>query len=492
MSESPNTPVPVGADDVSPERRPAWIRRIDAVAALVVALIFAGGFLTHGYVDEGSGRLYAWLGCGLLGAWAAIGYPLGRWDGNRMAAARLFVLLLALALLFSLLHVIPLPAGLVTALSPAWKGIVQSFADSGIDTSATLTLSLAPEKTWNAIQHLVAALLFFPGVALLACHRSGALRLIILVTLVSLLEGFHGLFNYLIGEAPRASGSVYNPNHFAVIVVIGLPLYFTALLEWKRQSPSLSDDLLGGRNPLLLFIGLGIVAGLGWITALSRSSVFVSGFVLLLWLLVEVGQRFGRRDEERGTSTASLVVGAVAALLVLFMASLFLEGFLDRLFSGDAMTANSRVKIWKASLRGLAESNYLGVGLGGSEFMIDRFANYPLVSVPIWSHSDYIQWLCDLGLPAFAVLVVVAGFFLRACGRVLGEQRARFSFAHGLLKRAAMVGTAIALLHAFLDFHLRVPQVCFMALTLIALSLQSGILKVMRRSHALVNPTPEP
>lgn len=124
--------------------------------------------------------------------------------------------------------------------------------------------------------------------------------------------------------------------------------------------------------------------------------------------------------------------------------------------------------------------------------MIDRFANYPLVSVPIWSHSDYIQWLCDLGLPAFAVLVVVAGFLVRSCSRVLGKQRTRFSFAQGLLKRAAMVGAAIALLHAFLDFHLRVPQVCFMVLTLIALSLQSGILKVMRRSHTPANPTPEP
>lgn len=465
-------------------RRSLLLRVGDGVAVILVACIFIGGFASHGYADEGWIRLAARMICGALGCWSAIGLAVGRWSGPRMAAARWLLLIFAAACLLATIQLIPLPANLVQKISPVWRGIVESYSSAGIPVPEKLTLAVAPEKAWFSLQHVIAAALFFSGVAILATHRSTTIALIVFVTSVSMLEGFFGLFNYLIAEAFRASGSVYNANHYAVIVIIGLPLYFAGLFEWRRHSDMMSEDILGGRNPLLIFIGMGIVAGLGWITSLSRSSVIVTVVVLGVWAMAEAAHWMQRDREGTTRSVTNVLMGSIVALLLLFVGSLFFQGVLDRLFSGDAMSGNSRLKIWQASLAGLRESNYLGVGIGGSEFSINRFANYPLVTEPIWSHSDVLQWLCDLGAPACILLAIILFFFGRAFVDSIRLRAARLSWGGRRLQRAAMAGIAIALLHATLDFHLRIPQVSFMVLTLVALTLQPGIFKVIQKADS--------
>ncbi|MCC6547641.1 O-antigen ligase family protein [Candidatus Sumerlaeota bacterium] len=478
MNEAPAEEKPNG------HRRHLLVRFGDALATFVVALTFLGGFVSHGYADEGWARVLAWMACGTLGCWAVIGYALGRWSGPRMASARWFLALLGVAALLATMQTIPLPADIVQKISPVWRGITESFQSAGIPVPDKLTLAVAPEKAWLSLRQLIAAMLFFAGVILLATHRATAMALIVFVSCVSMLEGFFGLFNYLIAEAYRASGSVYNANHYAVIVIIGLPLYFTGLMEWKRHSEMMSEDILGGRNPLLIFIGLGIIAGLGWITSLSRSSVIVTTIVVGILAMMEAAHWTQRDKGATSRSVANVLIGSVIALMLLFVGSLFFQGVLDRIFSGDAMSGNSRVRIWRASLQGLRESNYLGVGIGGSEFSINRFADYPLVTEPIWSHSDVLQWLCDLGVPACLILAVILFFFGRSFLQGLKSRAERSSWNHRRMHRAALAGVAIALLHAALDFHLRIPQVGFMVLTLVALTLQPGIFKVTQKADS--------
>jgi hypothetical protein len=52
--------------------------------------------------------------------------------------------------------------------------------------------------------------------------------------------------------------------------------------------------------------------------------------------------------------------------------------------------------------------------------------------------------------------------------RVAGE---RPSLANGRIRRAAIAGLASLLLHAFVDFHLRIPLITMMALLLTAIIL---------------------
>ncbi|MEO8376327.1 MAG: O-antigen ligase family protein [Candidatus Sumerlaeota bacterium] len=474
----------MGPDRTGDQRRSLMVRAGDFIASLVVAFIFFGGFVSHGYADDGWVRLIGWLGCGLLGCWSAIGFAIGRWSGPRMAPARLFLLLLVTTTLLGLIQIMPLPTETVLRFSPTWRGIIDSYKSSNIPVPDHLTFAIAPEKAWFSLQHLIAATLFFSGVALLGTHRSTTIALLVIVPCVSVLEGFFGLFNFLIAEAYRASGSVYNANHYAVIVIAGLPLYFAGLAEWKRHSETMSEDVLAGRNPLLIFIGLGVIAALGWITAQSRSSVIVTVIVLGIWGMMEIAHFMQRDREETTRSVTSVLIGSIMTLLLLFVGSLFFQGVLDRLFSGDAMSGNSRLKIWQASLHGLRESNYLGVGIGGSEYSINRFANYPLTTEPIWSHNDILQWLCDLGAPAAFILAIVLVFFGHSVMRSLRSRAGRTSWNQRLLQRAAMAGVAIAVLHAFLDFHLRIPQIGFMVLTLVALTLQPGIFKVSQKADS--------
>ncbi|HMZ52774.1 MAG TPA: hypothetical protein PK988_10945, partial [Candidatus Sumerlaeota bacterium] len=88
------------------------------------------------------------------------------------------------------------------------------------------------------------------------------------------------------------------------------------------------------------------------------------------------------------------------------------------------------------------------------------------------------------GAPACILLAIILFFFGRAFVDGIRLRAARLSWGGRRLQRAAMAGIAIALLHATLDFHLRIPQVGFMVLTLVALTLQPGIFKVIQKADS--------
>lgn len=457
-------------------RTPAWQIAGDNAAIALICLLFFGAFFHAGFAGDGMPRALAWCACGVLGIWGAIGWATGRLSEERCAPARWMVALMAIAVLVTGVMLVPLPTETVVAISPLWRGVSENFATAGLTMPERIPLAIAPESGLRAWQQLVAAALFFLGVAVIAGRRSGATWLIAVVCVATVAEGLIGLFRFLVLNAHRANGAVYNANHHAVAVVMGIPLCVAALREWRGRSRMLSSDPLGGGNPVLLFYALLFAAMLGWAAAFSRSSLLFSTLVIVPWGVMEVRAWRSRRGENSPGGT--WVVGAALLVAALALSWLFVGGLAERLFRGDALSGNSRVEIWRATLAGLRESGWMGLGLGGTEFAINRHAGVPLVSIPIWAHNDYVQWLADFGAPAAGVLLVPAVGLALAIWRVLGARREKTTFAERALPRACAAGLAIALLHASTDFHLRIPLVGFMALTLLALVLQTGSYRI--------------
>ncbi len=462
----------------APRRLSQWAILSDRVSLWIVAALFAGAFFAEGYAADSVLRTSAWLACAALGCLGIAGWAAGRGDGERWNAARWFAALMLAAVGCGALHLIPIAPEHARELSPLWRDILDSLAAGGIAAPESVTLAIAPEHARRALNQLIASALFFIGIVPLASRRSGAVALVSMVAVAAVAEGIVGLFQFLAWGLPRARGAVFNPNHHAATVLMGLPLCFAGLVQWRRLNARFSEDLLGGTNPVLLLYGVGVAATLGWLAAFSRSSLLIAILVLAVYVTIEGVGRWRRRERDVRLGIGALAIGTALLAMGAALSAVLVEGVFARLMDDDALSGNSRLHIWAASWRGLQETNWLGLGLGGVEFTINRYAEYPLLTIPIWSHNDWLQWVCDLGVPGVVVLMPLLAAFLASATRDYRARRPLAGFADRMLYRACLAGLATALLHAATDFHLRIPLTGFMVLTLVALVVQSGTLKV--------------
>lgn len=484
-SSSPMTPRPSGRRSASPvPHSPPWIRVGDRIALGVVLVLVLGGMLHRGYAAADLARAWAYFACVALGLWSLAGWAAGRWSSRECACGKWILLLMGLGVFFGGLQLIPLPASFVRSVSPLWDEILHSFAASGIEAPARIPLAIAPEKGLESWNQWVASALFFSGVFLLAMRKTGFRSLAWLMGLLAVAEGIFGVFNYTLGGAQRGYGALYNPNHHAVFVFMGLPIYLASVRDWRRRKIN-PDFVLGGSDPLLLFAGLFVLALIGALVSFSRGTLILGCGILVGWILVEMYGAWRSTEEvsggyrgraERGWKRIMeslfllLLVGISLTALVFF--SSLAGGFRDRFATPQGPVG--RWDLVQATWRGLEQSRYLGYGLGGTEFIINRHAQWPTTTNAIWTHNDYVQVAAELGIPALLGIGVALVGLLRSLWRVRRDPVRKVHWRDGHFARAAMAGMLIALAQALSDFHLRVPLITFQFLILSALAIHAN------------------
>ncbi len=460
----------------------------DRFALFVIAIVFLGGFLSEGYALPNIWRGGAWFLCGLLGIYGLLSWSAGRWEGPQM---RMIAPLLALACVPAIwwgIMLVPLPAGLVTAASPPWAAARDAFQATGIEFPASVPLAVSPLPGVHSWHQLIASICFFLGVLTLASRRKRTIQLIVILSLVLLGEGALGFVDWLVGKG-RTNGALFNPNHTAALIVMLLPVYFAAIVVWSRVSRSLGTDIAGGSNPLLLLFGLGAVALVAWMTCFSRASLLFGGGTLSLWILVEVWGR-SKEFDFRGNSrllarnlvlAGSLGIIAVGALVILVDSADAVQGFLNRAGSDRpwiSVKDAGRFDMWRATLKGLAEVPFTGLGPAGAQGALGRFAEISTQKASINSHNDYIQCFAELGVPAALLAAAAAGWFLWRLRGDFSARREHFEWSERILPRAALAGLVGICLHSGVEFPLRIPMLGFAFLTLLAILLCPGALFV--------------
>lgn len=472
---------PMGLTDRRLE--PNWMLWGDDAAEVLVALILFGGLLTWGYATPGTGRTLAWIACGVLGMWTGLGLAMGRWRHPNLRAARMLFAGLLFLSGWSALQIVPLPSSWIVAMSEPWAANREAFEAAEVSFPAWIPWAQRPVQARESLDQLFAATLFFGAVCLLCLDRRRSTRLLIYVAALAVLEGTWGVLRY-VGGAARTYGGVYNPNHHAALVALGLPSYFALLWRWqrrRRRSGRPAGD--GGTSPVVFFAMLGLVAVLGWVCSFSRASLILGLGLSAAWLLVEVVQhlksgglrrrvRFSRAELLLGTTTFCFLT---LSLLLLIVFGSVLDGLLSR-GAPDTLTMKGRTELWQATLQGLAESPLGGLGLGGASAAINRFATIPLMRVPTWSHSDFVQLIAEAGLPAALIFGGFAGVSAARWLDAFSKRSRVTSWRRGLVRRSAMAGAGITVAHALLDFHLRIPLIGFGFLVLLALSLCEEVL----------------
>lgn len=364
-------------------------------------------------------------------------------------------------LVVGLVQLLPLPDGLLRALSPRAREI---WADAGRivtasgGTAPTPRLTLAPRETAATVFLGAAYLAAFLAAARLLHTRARRRAFLVFVLGAGVAAVIHAVNTG--DRLGRHHGPFVNPNHLSGYLSVALAVAFGLLwyvlrrgLVPLRRIPDKGAWIeallppLGGA--LLLFSALAAGIGLSQSRGGILSALLVLPFLVLLALL-----------HRRGGEKAHAVVGVALALLTaaLFAATSVGEAPLLRFLAmgQDDLGADGRVVIWKASLEVWRQFPLFGAGLGAfrDAFPLAQPRSFP--GLVEQAHSEFLQLLVTGGLLG----ALLGGAAL--AGAVYVLTRAYFRQPHREESAVVLSGLAALLflsVHGTVEFNLSLPAI---------------------------------
>ncbi len=320
-----------------------------------------------------------------------------------------------------------------------------------------------------------------------------------------LFEALYGLAQYLTGWQQigaykkldytlMATGTYINPNHFAGLLEMALPLTFAWSL-WKFDR--LAEARLAGRSR--------DSRGLLLTELLTEEGAPVFAFFLFATLVLAAALIFSR--SRMGIFSALAGIGAVAAgwiayrrkrpvatggvsaaiLLALVLAGVLSAGawigfgpVLER-FRNTESDLPSRVALWKNTIVLIRAHPLWGTGPGSFEDAYTLLQAADFEHRIDHAHNDYLEFAEEWGIPAAGLLFALVGWVLaRAASEFL---RARPSKESMLL--LGCCGSLVALLvHSVADFNLHIPANAFLFAALLGLAWTLSGDLASRRTHS--------
>ncbi|MCR4411150.1 MAG: O-antigen ligase family protein, partial [Thermoguttaceae bacterium] len=378
------------------------------------------------------------------------------------------------------LQLVPFPPAVLRALSPLVAQRLPLW--SGGETNAGVlgtwsTVSLDPVTTRQGVLLLAA----FALLILTAVQRIRTLddieRVLRWVAVATVAMAAVGLVHYLAGsekflgfyEHPYSracrnlQGAFTNRNHFAQFIALGLgPLAWCSLcaMDPRRSHPrAMRDRFRGGL--WLVALGFSIFAGL---LSLSRGGAMAM-LVATIVALAVLGRRVGAKRAW---------VGRLGAAAVLVLACLGIHGYhalserLDTFQSLETLDQRQgRRLLWKANLAAMAQSPWLGTGLGSHCEVCPMYLDAALQNHGIeYTHAEsgYFQVASEGGWAGLLVVLAALGLCAAWC---IGAYRRARSDRSRLCLAAIAPGLAANAAHAAVDFVWYVPG-CMVVVAVLA------------------------
>lgn len=251
-----------------------------------------------------------------------------------------------------------------------------------------------------------------------------------------------------------AHGSFVNRGHFAVLleaclgIAIGLALY--GLSRARRMG-----WLTAGGAICLAGTGLAALSLTGIVLSSSRAGIAIGGLLITTGVFAAVlGGRRGKlvRSAPLGLALASAALISLCAALPQSTVQRFETLWNDR---GEAV----RLAIWADSWRTAHSYPWAGSGLGTFGSAFRRSWLYVPEGLVDHAHSDYLEILVELGFPAAIFLAILMAAGTWASFRSMLRLP---SSGERWLRGGCLLGAGAILLHATVDFPLRVPALAFL------------------------------
>jgi O-antigen ligase len=388
-----------------------------------------------------------------------------------------------------LLQLMPLPAALLGAVSPATLLIAARTEQAAVtpaesfdpDHYGLMPISLDANATALGLAFLLTLGLFFVGVARTMGLR-GARRLAAglagLGTIVAVLgiaesrqlwDGFYATAGLPLPPDSRPLGPFSSKNHYAGWMLMALAVtmgYLCALLEHAgiAGSPGSRERAGGrraGRAPMIVFLCAATAMVLALVETRSRAGI--------LCLVVAVVALGGLVMCRRVSTRARMVVATPLVLLPLM--GIMVTGVQPLIgrFSVDSWsTAHGRLPIWRQVIAIARDFPIAGAGFNAYQSVVPFYPSPDLDEPYEGAHNDFLQLAAEGGLLVGIPALAAAGFFVRETRR-----RFRESSDDGVtrwLRVGAVVGMSLIAMQETVEFSLQIPAnaVLFVVLAAIA------------------------
>jgi O-antigen ligase len=384
-------------------------------------------------------------------------------------------LLLALATVWVVLSLVPLPLPVLALLSPRALAI-RSEAEGLLGRETSLApWSLAPFLTFQDLLLWIAFVALFVAAHHAVSTRKGARRLSIGLLLVGVASGGYGLAQWLTALGGKetaslfqASGSFGNRNHYAffqeMLLLIGLGWLSMSWLHAQTRSADRVEAQEKKAKVSMVALGVGLIA-LSLLFSLSRSGIAFAAAGAALFLHLDKSKR-----RAWGSYAAVAAAGVLAAALWIGLDPVVSRfGFV----ADDLAGGSGRTTVWRDSLGAVSDFWLTGSGASSFQYVYPMYRSFGGRRFYSWAHNDYLQVGVEFGIPGLALTAALGVAIVRRARRVrrdLLDSGSSLARLHAGYCAAAFA----AALHSFTDFGLHLPANA--ALFAIVLAAVTGII----------------
>ncbi|SDJ67057.1 O-antigen ligase family protein [Microbulbifer yueqingensis] len=437
-------------------------------------------------IPLGSHRPWAWA---LMEVWVFVmlaGWLVVNTHSPRMARLRPYLPLLLIFGVFQLwvaFQLLPLPMGLLEALSPAKAGHWLA-TDPG---AASATLSLDPNQTHIGLLKGLAycGILFL--VLALVDSPARLKTLALTIVLAGTFQAFYGVLMALSGSdkswvlgmpnsyGKAAVGGFVYKNHFGNFLVLclslGTGLLIAGLGKWRHTSVreflrSFLATMLSGKAVVRLCLAM-MVIGL----VMSHSRMANTAFFASLSVTGVLGLLLIRKKSR----SLTVLLASMLVIDLFIVGSWFgVDKLRDRIENSSfAQETRDEVNQYGTAL----VEQYPFTGTGGGSF----YSSFPSVKGPgintfyDLAHNDYLQFAIEFGLPATLLLGVVVLWSLVLALQALRRRRQPLMQGMAFAAVMAIVAELVMLLT---DFHLQAPATAVYFMLCLGLAWMARYMKV--------------
>jgi O-antigen ligase len=378
----------------------------------------------------------------------------------------LVVVLLASPVLIGMLQLVPIPSTWWAAL-PGHARYVDALHDLDIATTQWRPITISPDATRASLLAglpLIAAFL----VGYLATVRQYRM-LIRVVAIVAFAQVLLGLLQLSGGERSpfyfgmptygSPIGTMGTRNEFANLIAMALCGYVWLAYDDVRYAmryqagAPLTQGRFDDRHAMAAWVLGGLVLVVGILISHSRGGSFFGLGCALLALAVAGLRVFGW---SRGWRFA---LPLAALLLVGAVAMVGLDAVVHRI-AGEQLrsSAGFRGELWRSTWHAALAFMPFGSGWGTYDIAYRPFQSQVIVGYPNHAHNDYLELLLEGGLIFVALAAISAWVCTRRAVTLLAQSwRERTLDRESMLAAIAGIGLLGFLLHAGVDFPMRVP-----------------------------------
>ena len=368
--------------------------------------------------------------------------------------------LMVIWMLYGFLQVLPLPAGIVSLISPTAAHMHQLAGNS-----AWMTISVDVHESLSACLRTMAYLLAFCLCLLLAEGEARIRALAYTLVFSALFQAFYGstmmlsgldlgFFIHKYSYLDQATGTYINRNHLAGYLEMCIPVGIGLMISMLRDSDGRTGrqkfrqfvrTLLGQKLRLRLYLAVMVIALVLTHSRMGNAAFFFS--LLAAGLL-------GLMARNAPTSLVVLLVSLVLIDIVIVGTWFGMEKVVHRLENTSMVHDAGRVDVTQNSIRLWRDYKLTGSGGGSFYTVFPAYRTRDIASYYDHAHDDYIEIASEYGGAGIMILGLIVLFSLVAA--LKGLFRRRNPLAKGMAFSAVM-GIISLMIHGFVDFNLQIP-----------------------------------